>query len=103
LFIGPIPEGMCICHHCDNRKCVNPAHLFVGTYADNIHDMDKKGRRGKFDRKGECNGNAKLTWNQVCEIRSKTGVLYKTLAKEYGTTEGYIQRLIHYKTWKNPS
>ena len=47
LHNSPIPEGLLVCHHCDNRLCVNPNHLFVGSQRDNLQDASKKGRLGK--------------------------------------------------------
>lgn len=62
-----IPEGMLVCHLCDNPGCVNPAHLFLGTPSDNVQDCMRKGRRARI--RGSEHGNSKLTEADVHEIR----------------------------------
>lgn len=81
LSHGEIPNGLCICHHCDVRNCVNPAHLFLGTVADNNRDRDAKGRQRTL--RGSDNWNAKLTVEQVAAIRSDPRPA-RILAAEYG-------------------
>ena len=83
LTFGPVPTGLWVCHHCDNRECCNPAHLFLGTARDNAMDMVTKGRG--VDNSGERNGQAKLTNNQVIEMRRlfASGVPTKELAKSF--------------------
>src|SRR5436190_23826490 len=63
-YIGPIPEGMQVLHKCDNPKCINPEHLFIGTNLDNVADKLKKGRQAVG---GKC-ATSKLTSNDVIEI-----------------------------------
>lgn len=88
LHNGVIPEGegyhgTCVLHKCDNRACVNPEHLFFGTIADNVADMDVKGRRthARVGAPGENHGRAKLTTAQVLDIRSRQGQSQQSLAK----------------------
>lgn len=64
-YIGPIPDGLFVCHKCDTPACINPSHLFVGTQLDNQRDRASKGRS-----RGEWNGRSHLTEEQVLEIRS---------------------------------
>lgn len=94
IFNGLIPDGLNVLHRCDNPPCVNPDHLFLGTHADNSHDRDAKGRTAR----GERSGMAKLTEQQVCEIRAKyqwhKRGNSKALAAEYGVTQGTILTVV---------
>ena len=84
-----IPSGLCVCHHCDNPRCVNPDHLFIGTDADNCADMIRKGRQ--VHPNGEDHPGAKLTSEDVRYIRSCEGVKqYRVLAKEFGVAPSTI-------------
>jgi hypothetical protein len=105
---GPIPAGLEVCHNCptgDNPRCVNPAHLFLGTHAENMADMGAKGRAGKPDRRGEKAGRtAKLTEAKVREIRalySGGGWSHSTLARRFGVCDGTIQHITQRKTWSH--
>lgn len=96
---GPIPDGLCICHHCDNPPCINPAHLFLGTICDNNVDRMVKDR-GTF---GERVHTARLTVDQVTEIRKRHAmgaVGPIMLAKEYGVAEATIFKLLSRRSWR---
>lgn len=102
LHNGPIPEGLWVLHKCDNPPCVNPAHLFLGTYKYNIADMIKKGRVPR----GESVSRAKLSWNNVEQIRSmyrgNGGTLsQRELSKKFGVGQASISRVVTMKGW-NP-
>lgn len=105
LAHGPIPEGMFVCHTCDNRRCVNPDHLFLGTPADNIHDMYSKGRQKiGVKARGEQHWHTTLTEEQVQAIRSeygKGGVILRTLAERYDVSLQTIHRIVKRQVWKH--
>jgi len=102
LIHGPIPKGMFVCHKCDNTACIRPDHLWLGTPADNARDMFKKRRNHTTPLRGQLNGNSKLTWKQVREIREKygRGVSGYTLAKEYDVSANQILRIAKFECWK---
>jgi len=95
FYNGDIPKGMCVCHHCDNRCCVNPDHLFIGTRLDNIADATKKGRVSQ----GERHCHAKLTKAQVIEIY-KTPDTIRSLAKKFNMSIAQIHDIKRKRAWK---
>ena len=100
---GDIPNGICVLHKCDNRGCVNPSHLFLGTHSDNMKDMVSKKRKRGGPRRGEKHHGAKLTNAQVLEIRSRLkrsewGII-SSLAKEFDVAHTTISKIKRNKTW----
>lgn len=99
LHFGPIPEGLCVLHKCDVPGCVRPDHLFLGTNKDNSQDAVRKGRLPK----GEQHPQAKLTSEQVSEIRlrCRQGEKMRFLATVYGVCFSQISRIIRCKSWRS--
>lgn len=98
---GAIPSGKVVCHACDNPPCVNPAHLFVGTQADNIADMDRKGRRRSNPPKGPNAKRAVLSEAEAVEIRRRyaEGERQLELAAAFGVSKGTIYNVLRGKHW----
>ena len=100
FYNGKIPKGMLCCHKCDNTKCVNPEHLFLGTQDDNMKDMANK-FRGTNGEKGR---HSKLTSNMVEEIRfaAKRGnMLHREIASIFNVSTTTITNIINNKIWKH--
>lgn len=99
LAIGPLPPSAFACHKCDNRNCVNPAHLFPGTNSENILDAVSKGRASM----GGKVPNAKLTAITVRRIRrlSATGMFQRDIAKKFGVSQYAIWCVLSGVSWKH--
>lgn len=104
IFVGAIPKGMFVCHHCDNPRCVNPEHLFLGTQADNMADMARKGRgkgRGRRGaRPGSANPFSKLTEEQVALIREAEGI-QQAIATQFGVGQSTVSLIRNGKRWRH--
>jgi HNH endonuclease len=96
---GYLPDDLLVCHVCDFRACQNPAHLFLGTHAENSRDMKLKGRARNGGLRGECHGMAKLTQVEVAEIRQSSAP-QRTLAARYSVSLAQINRIRLGKKWK---
>jgi hypothetical protein len=95
VYVGPIPVGMLVCHTCDNPKCVNPDHLWLGTEADNTTDKVRKGR----GRHGESMTLSKLSNAAVREIRASHMSIYEA-AEKFGVSPVTAWKARTGLTWK---
>lgn len=103
LHFGDIPDGLFVLHTCDNPKCVNPRHLFLGTHDDNMQDKVKKGRARGGANKGEINPEHKLTEAQALEIIQalKRGEHPADIAKRYPVGEPMIKHIKSGRNWRH--
>lgn len=93
VTFGAIPDGMQVCHRCDNTLCCNPSHLFLGTHGDNTLDRETKGRTARGLRVG----GARLTWQSVLDIRANYAlcrVTQRELAGRYGVSIQHVNNII---------
>jgi hypothetical protein len=93
---GPVPDGMCVCHKCDNPPCVNPAHLFLGTKADNSRDMVRKRRHSHGEKHA-----SKLTENDVIEVRRllAEGMTQQAIAERFSVSRSMIGQVGRFNRW----
>lgn len=106
LAVGTIPVGMLVCHTCDNPRCCNPAHLFIGTQSDNMRDAATKGRiswQQQGANAGERNPRAKLSDDDIRRIRAlnRTGVSYRAIAEQFGISDVTVSRICRKLIWKH--
>lgn len=99
FHVGPIPAGMCVLHRCDNRRCINPDHLFLGTKGDNNRDRSSKGR--SYRQTGAAHYSSKLTDDDVLEMRElrRKGVSLSELSKRFGIVQSRVSTICNRKAW----
>lgn len=95
LTHGPIPEGLSVCHRCDNPPCCNPDHLFLGSPADNVADAVAKGRVARGERLPQ----TKLSDDDVFRVRllGRQGVRQAEIARRFGVSQGHVSALIAHR------
>ena len=100
--LADLDTKLLVLHRCDNPKCCNPRHLFLGTHSDNTRDAVSKGRQFIPDNRGARSGNAKLTLEQADEIRTKYAFGYgpqQKIAAEYGVSQMVISKIVRGVTY----
>ncbi len=99
IAFGCVPDGMVVCHHCDNPICVNPSHLFVGTQADNLADMRAKGRGCA----GEKYPGSILTKDKILSIHAALAAKesQRSIARRFGVCQQLISDISRGKKWKH--
>ena len=101
-FVGPIPEGILVCHRCDTPSCINPNHLFLGTYADNAKDCVNKKRHSS--RVGVNNGRSSMSEEKVLRIikdLEESYITLKTIACNHNVSKGIIGQINTGQSWTN--
>lgn len=98
---GPITNNLLVCHTCDNPKCINPDHLFLGTNKDNMDDADAKGRYHQKFQPGGIPPNSKFTKEEVRFIRSQVNVPAEILALRYNVSISTIKNIKAGRSFKN--
>lgn len=99
---GEVPEGLSVCHTCDNTKCVNPKHLFLGTHNDNMKDCLDKGRHICQRPGWRPKPNSKIDRETAEEIRRRvaSGEPQKSCSVDYGIAQCTVSQIVNYKLWK---
>ena len=100
---GEIPGGLCVLHSCDNRRCVRPSHLFLGTKRENSIDMARKGRERVPSLKGEANAAARLTAETVLRIRDDAakGIRQNAIARRLRVSVSTVSLIVRRRIWRH--